>query len=277
MSVETLRFDDLRPHLLLKNGNYLYKVPFRGGWAVVKVYFGSRGRVSTLLKSFENVVLAGQTSYLPLTRLRIERECLSVWRKHGFRVYDTFEDVVIEAPQCPPGGYTVFEYRDGPKLYSYLADPGIDKDERFDTYRRFVREWSRRHSLAIEEREPRLVHENGDGKHVLIFDDGFHWFDFEMVWRDSSRIEEHVSHEIIQYIWQISKWLPVALRPRLIAETVDAYPARERLDGAWQLFLADRRPLLRLARGLDRSLRARSKKPTSKYAIASALRARLGA
>ena len=276
MSVETLRFDDLRPHLLLKNGNYLYKVPFRGGWAAVKVYFGSRGRVSTLLKSFENVVLAGQTSYLPLTRLRIERECLSVWRKHGFRVYDTFEDVVIEAPQCPPGGYTVFEYRDGPKLYSYLADPGIDEDERFDTYRRFVREWSRRHSLAIEEREPRLVHENGDGKHVLIFDDGFHWFDFEMVWRDSSRIEEHVAHEIIQYIWQISKWLPVALRARLIAETVDAYPARERLDGAWRLFLAPRRPLLRLARGLDRSLRARSKKPTSKYAIASALRAQLG-
>ena len=163
------------------------------------------------------------------------------------------------------------------KLHEYLADESLDEDERFETYRRFVREWSRRHGLAIEERDPRLVHENGDGKHVMIFDDGFHWFDFEMVWRNRARVAEQVAHEIIQYIWQISKSIPVALRPRLIAETVDAYPARERLGDAWRLFLAHPRPLHRVARGLDRSLRARSKKPTSKYAIARALRAQLGA
>jgi hypothetical protein len=277
MSAETLRFDDLRPFLLLKNGNYLYKIPFRDGFAVIKVYYGSRGRVETWLKSLENVALAGQSSYMPQTRLRIERECLSVWRKHGFRVYDTFEDVVVEAPQCPPGGYTVFEYRDGPKLHHYLADESQGEDERFETYRRFVREWGRRHHLAIEEREPRLVHENGDGKHVMIFEDGFHWFDFEMIWRNRSRIEEHVSHEIVQYMWQISKSIPVGLRSRLIAETVEAYPARERLDAAWRLFLAHPRPLMRAARGLDRRLRSRSQKPTSKYQIARSLRAQLGA
>jgi hypothetical protein len=277
MSAETLRFDDLRPYLLLKNGNYLYKVPFRGGFAVVKVYYGSRGRLETWLKSCENVVLAGQSSYLPLTRLRIERECLSVWRKHGFRVYDTFEDVVIDAPQCPPGGYTVFEYRVGPKLHEYLADSGIDLDQRFETYRRFVREWGRRHRLAVEERDPRLVHENGDGKHVMVFEDGFHWFDFEMIWRSRARVGEHVSHEIIQYIWQISKSLPTELRPRLMAETVEAYPARERLHDAWRLFLAHPRPLQRAARALDRRFRARAHKPTSKYAIARALRSQLGA
>jgi hypothetical protein len=277
MSQETLRFDDLRPYLLLKNGNYLYKVPFRGGFAVVKVYYGSRGRLETWFKSAENVVVAGQTSYMPQTRLRIERECLAVWRKHGFRVYDTFEDVVVEAPQCPPGGYTVFEYRDGPKLWRYLGDGSIDEDERFETYRRFTREWSRRHELAIAEREPRLVHENGDGKHVLIFEDGFHWFDFEMIWRNRSRIEEHVSHEIIQYLWQISKSLPPALRARLLRETVASYPVPERLDEAWRLFLAHRRPLRRLARTLDRRLRARGRKPTSKYAVARHLREQLQA
>lgn len=275
MTVETLRFDNLTPYLLLKNGNYLYKVPFRDGWAVVKVYYGSRSRRQTLVKSFENVVLAGQSSYMPLTRLRVERDCLSVWRKHGFRVYDTFEDVVIEAPQCPPGGYTVFEYRDGPKLFSYLGDASIGEDERFETYRRFLREWSRRHDLAIEERDPRLVHENGDGKHVMIFDDGFLWFDFEMVWLNRSRIAEHVSHEILQYIWQMSKSLPPELRPRLLAETVAGYPVRDRLEEAWRLFLAHRRPVRRLARYLDRTLRARSQKPTSKYAIARSLRAQL--
>jgi hypothetical protein len=275
MTPEILRFDDLTPFLLLKNGNYLYRVPYRDDFAVVKVYYGSRGALSTWYKSAENV-LAGQTSYQPLTRLRVERECLEVWRKHGFRVYDTYDDVVIEAPQAPAGGYTVFEYRVGPKLNDYLSDASIPPDERFATYRRFLLEWSRRHELAIEQREPRLVHENGDGKHVMLFDDGFHWFDFEMVWRDPSRIEEHVAHEILQYLWQISKTVPEAMRERLLAETVEGYPEPERLRDAWRLFLAPRQGVMRLARGIDQRISARAKKPTSKYNLARRLRARLG-
>ena len=138
MGVETIHFDDLSPHLLLKNGNYLYKIPFRGGFAVVKVYYGSRNQLQMLYKSAENLISAGQTSYMPRTRLRIERECLDAWSKHGFRVYGTYDDVRIDAPGCPEGGYTVFEYRDGPKLNDYLADDAIPEDERFATYRRFV-------------------------------------------------------------------------------------------------------------------------------------------
>lgn len=274
MTPETLRFDDLRPYLLLKNGNYLYRIPFRGGEAVVKVYYGSRGPWRTGWKSVENA-LNGQTSYQPRTRLRIERECLDVWRKHGFRVYDTYDDVRIEAPQCPSGGYTVFEYRRGPKMNEYLKDLAIPEDERFATFRRFLREWSRRHELAIAEREPRLVHENGDGKHVMIFEDGFHWFDFEMVWRNADRVRDHVAHEIVQYLWNMSKSLPPVLRPRLLEETVQGYPVPERLEDAWRLFLASPRPLQRLSRTLDRNLRSRAKKPTSKYNLARRLRDRL--
>ncbi|MGH0028218.1 MAG: hypothetical protein ACQGVC_00380 [Myxococcota bacterium] len=272
---ETLRFDDLSPYLLLKNGNFLYKIPFRDGFAVVKVYYGSRSPVQTLFKSLENVVV-GQTSYQPTTRLRVERECLDVWRKHGFRVYDTYDDVRIEAPQCPEGGYTVFEYRKGPNLNEYLADGAIDLEERFATYRRFLAEWGRRHALALSEREPRLVHENGDGKHVMIFDDGFHWFDFEMVWRNPARIADTLAHEIVQYLWQISKSVPEEVRARLVPETVAHYPHRERLEDAWRLFLANRRPIQRLARALDRRT-ARGRKPTSKYAVAGRLRALLEA
>ena len=36
--METLRFDTLKDKLLLKNGNYLYKVPYRDGHAVLKVW-----------------------------------------------------------------------------------------------------------------------------------------------------------------------------------------------------------------------------------------------
>ncbi|MGA1489182.1 MAG: hypothetical protein ACO4B3_09275 [Planctomycetota bacterium] len=105
MTREVLKFDDLTPYLLLKNGNFLYRVPFRDGEAVLKVYYGSRNTIEMALKSFENVVFGGQTSYMPRTRLRIERECLDLWASHGFRVFDRYDDVEVFAPNCPPGGY----------------------------------------------------------------------------------------------------------------------------------------------------------------------------
>jgi hypothetical protein len=92
---ERLRFDNLDQHLLLKNGNYLYKVPFRGGWAVLKVYYGSRSGLSHAIKTLENF-LANQTSYMPRARLRTELGCLALWRQIGVRVFDTYDDVVVE-------------------------------------------------------------------------------------------------------------------------------------------------------------------------------------
>ena len=74
---EILEFDDLQQYLLLQNGNFLYKVPYRDGWAVLKVYYGSRGFVGRLRKSFSNII-AGQTSYMPQTRRRIEADGVDV-------------------------------------------------------------------------------------------------------------------------------------------------------------------------------------------------------
>jgi hypothetical protein len=263
---ETLRFDDLAPHLLLRNGNYLYKVPFRGGLAVLKVYAGSRSRLETWRKSLENVLFAGQTSYLPRTRRRVELECLALWRRHGFRVYESYDDVTVQAPGCPAGCYTLFEYRDGPKLVEVLRDAQRGADERLGIYRRFLVEWARRHELAIALREPRLVHENGDGKHVLVLDEGFLWFDFEIVWRARSRVADRVSHEIIQYLWFLSKSVG-PLRERLLVETASGYPKTDRLRDACAFFLDGPR------RALDRNLRSRARRPGSKYAVARRLRA----
>lgn len=275
---EVLRFDDLAPYLLLKNGNFLYKVPFRGAHAVLKVYYGSRGTLARLTKSFENVLLAGQTSYMPRTRLRIERECMALWRSHGFRVFELYEGVEVEAPGCPAGGYLLMEYVEAPKLIDYLCDPAVPTDAKLELYRRFLAEWGRRHALAIAEREPRLVHENGDGKHVMLLGepgDGFLWFDFEMVYRSARRVRDHVSHEIVQYLWHTLKTVPPELAEALLEETVRSYPSRERLEAAYGYFYRHPNPLHRLGRALDRRLFARSKKPTSKYNVARRLHERL--
>ena len=274
---ETLRFDDLTPYLLLQNGNYLYKIPFRGGWAVLKVYYGSRSWFSRIVKSLENVLLAGQTSYMPKTRLRIESECLDVWREHGFRVFETYPDIQVVAPNCPEGGYMLFEYVDAVKLDAFLRDESKPVQERFDLYVDWLKEWSRRHDIAIREREPRLVHENGDGKHVMLTGDGFLWFDFEMIYRGRKNVHHHVSHEIVQYIWFLMRNTPEAIRSRLIAETVSGYPDKRRLVGAYDYFWRHPNPFHRLGRAAERALKAKARRPDSKYSVARMLKENLDA
>jgi len=274
-SSETLRFDDLKPYLLRKNGNFLYKVPFRGGWAVLKIYYGSRGTVANLRKSVGNMLLHGQTSYMPKTRCRIERECLELWAKHGFRTFRIYDGVAVEHPDAKPGGWLLLEYVDAPKLVKYLPDASVPLDGRFATYRRFLTEWSRRHELAIELREPKLVHENGDGKHVMILPDGFLWFDFEMVYRSRRAVASHVSREIINFMWNLMKALPRDLHERFLDETIAGYPVRERLVGAYDFLYRNSNVFIRLGRAIDRALYKRARKPSSKYNVIRRLMERL--
>jgi hypothetical protein len=274
---ETLEFGDLKPYLLLKNGNYLYKVPFRGGWAVLKVYYDSRGWPSRLVKSLENVLLAGQSSYLPTTRRRIEAECMALWRKHGFRVFDTYPEVEVRAPDCPRGGYMLFEYVGAPKLDAVLRDGTRSVEDRFAVYRRFLAEWGRRHEIAVREREPRLVHENGDGKHVMILPDRLLWFDFEMIFRSRRAVPLHVSHEIIQYLWYLMKNTPPEIQARLLEETVRGYPDRRRLYDAYAYFYRHPNLLHRWGRALERRLKKTRPGKVTKYSVAKLLRQELDA
>lgn len=271
---EILKFESLDEYLLLKNGNYLYKVPFRDSWAVLKVYYDSRTPLVRRQKSLANF-LQGQTSYMPKTRVRIERECIRLWQKHGFRVFDLYEDIEVRAPTCRPGGYQLFEYVEAPKLIDFLCDSSISMDDRFLLYRRFLQEWSRRHELAISLREPRLAHENGDGKHVLLLEDDFLWFDFEMVFRSPDNVPYYVAHEILQYIWQMLRSMDDELSQRFLDETVTHYPVKERLASTYEYFFHSPNLMMRALRALDRKLTKRAKKPTSKYNVARRIKERL--
>ncbi len=272
-----LRFDDLQPYLLLKNGNYLYKLPYRDGWAVLKVYYGSRTAWQNVAKSLENFS-AGQTSYMPKTRRQVERECIDLWQRHGFRVFNVFDAVTVTAPGCPPDGYAVFEYVEAPKLDAWLRDTTRPLEERIALYRRFLADWGRRHAVAIRENEPRLVHENGDGKHVLIMDDGsFLWFDFEMIYRNRQHVDRYVSHEIIQYLWYLNGNSADDFRDHLLSETVAHYPDRDRLRAAYDFFFAHPNPIHRWARALERRFKRKARSPDSKYGVARRLRETLNA
>jgi hypothetical protein len=268
-----LRFDDLEKYLLHKNGNYLYKVPFEGRFAVLKLYYGSLSLARYALKSAGNLLLANQTAVMPWSRRRTELDCIGLWREAGFRVFGVY-DARVEG--LPPDGHALFEWVDAPRFVHYFADRGVPLPERLGTWRRFQPVWHRRHRLAVERREPRFVHENGDLKHVMIAGDEFLFFDFETCFRSRRRVREVVAREILCYLKSMARTVGGDEFEAFLAETVASYPDRELLAYTHEFAFADPNPLVRAGRRFDLVFRERAQKPSSKYRIAARLATLLG-
>ena len=267
---EVIRFANLQHYLLRKNGNYLYKVPFRNGWAVLKIYYGSRSWFTYVKKTLCNLAYCNQTSFMPKGRLKTELECMRIWREAGFRVFDVYEDVIVEG--LPEGGYALFEYVDAVRFVVYFADKRVPIEQKLETWRRFLPVWHRRHALAIERREPRLVHENGDMKHVMIMPDGqFLFFDFEMAYRSRERVPEAVAHEILAYLKSLCKTVGRKYWELALKETIKYYPDRTLLESVYQYQFCHPNPIFRAARLFDRLLRPSRRKFFSKYNVARRL------
>ena len=269
MATEILEIENLKQYLLLKNGNYLYKIPFRNGYAVLKVYYGTRSLLRYISGSVSNF-FEGQTSFMPRTRKTNEQQCLKIWREAGFRVFDTYEDVIVKG--LPQGGYMLFEYLPAIKFTDYFADASVPLENRLHTYHRFLKEWHRRHDLAIKRREPRLVHENGDMKHVMIVDDQFLFFDFEMIYRSRRRVKEFVTREILAYLKSLGKIVGSELFPVFLKETIDHYPESELLMNTYRIMFDHPNLVIRCARAIDRKFYPSAAKPFSKHNVARQLK-----
>lgn len=270
---EVVRYDNLMQYLLRKNGNYLFKVPFRGGWAVLKNYVGSRSRLAYMKKSFTNIVYYNQTSFMPAGRIKTELACMRLWREAGFRVFDVYDDVRVESPGLQEGLYAMYEFVDRPKFNMFFPDKSVALEEKLAVWRRFLPVWHRRLALAIERREPRLIHENGDMKHVMIMPDGdFLFFDFEMAYRSPARVEEFVAHELLAYLKSLCKIMGREQWKMFMEETVRHFPDRKMLRSAYEFQFEHPHPALRMGRFLDRKLRLKNRKYFSKYNVARRLR-----
>jgi hypothetical protein len=217
----SLRFENLEQYLLLKNGNYLYKVPYKGGYAVLKVYYGSLPMWRYRWKSAGNLLVANQTAVMPWSRRATELDCIRLWRDAGFRVFDVYDEKVEGLPE---DGYALYEYVEARRFVQYFPDRTVPLATRLAMWRRFLPVWHRRHQLAVDRREPRFVHENGDLKHVMVVGDEFLFFDFETCFRSRDRIKEIVAREILCYLKSMARNVP---------EDFDAFLAdRRALSGA---------------------------------------------
>ena len=269
VNAEVLAIDNLDRYLLLENGNYLYRVPFRGAEAVLKLYYGSRSWLRYAGGTISNWA-EGQTSFMPRARRNTELGCLKVWRAAGFRVFETYDGVVVRG--LPRSGYLLFEYLPGLKFDAYFGDESVDLGRRLAIYRRFLEQWHRRHQMAVEGGEPRLVHENGDMKHVMLWKDEFVYFDFEVAYRSRRRVRDYVAREILAYLKSLGKVVGPERFPAFLEETLRHYPDTSLLAHTHRLMFAHPNPVLRLARRIDYRTRARAQKPFSKYNVARRLR-----
>ena len=160
-------------------------------------------------------------------------------------------------------------------VVNYFADRTIPIATRLETWRRFLPVWHRRHRLAVERREPRFVHENGDLKHVMIVGDEFLFFDFETCFRSRDRVKEIVAREILCYLKSMARTVHDEF-DTFLEETVAHYPGRDLLTYTREFAFADPNPLVRFGRKLDLAFRERAQKSSSKYRIAARLDTMLG-
>lgn len=274
---KSLRLDDIERKPLTGAGNYLWKIPYQGGhdgFAVLKVYFGSRHPALHWKKTFGNRLLTGRSSHMPRARLRTEMECIGVWEKHGFRCFGTFPDVKVEG--LPENGYMLYDWTPGVHFREYFKDEQIPLDERMATWRDWVPEWCRRHRVAVREREPRLIHENGDVKHVMLWQGGYVYFDFEVQFT-STDIHDLVGREILAYMRSVGKFFHEEMYDRMLDELVEHYPDKALLRCAWEHAFRNRNPIMRVARAMDRSLKPQHRARFSKYMVARDIAQRLDA
>lgn len=204
--------------------HWVLKVERGGRPVVLKLYGRKRDRLRDFLRDLGHRFLVGKTGMTPAARMRTERDALELWRRHGFAVPRVLD---VELPREVPPLRLVLEWVDGRTLKRLLADPAVPIEEKRRLVARCARDWSRRHDLAIELREPRLLQAHASFAHVLVADDALVTIDFEVGWLRPD-VERLVSLELASFL-SFGPRLPAAQADALLDAVVESYSPRERL------------------------------------------------
>lgn len=232
---------------------------------VVKCYDHKRDRLQRLLSGWENLI-AGRSALDPRSRLTTEKETLKTWRQNGFDVFQQSNDLPALSINFP---HLVFEYVPGRTLKEYFLDPAIGKTEKLITLKRFVPEWSRRHQLALETGNHRLIQERATFQHVFMSaaDERLIYFDFEIIYTPRHSLRGILAREIAGYLRSLYTSVPPDDYAAYLETIVRAYPHREFLQYPYDYFFSHPNRLLQLVFAMDRQL-PRNRRQHSKYNIA---------
>lgn len=110
-------------------------------------------------------------------RCEFERLCYLLWREDGYRVPTVYQC----SAELGPGTVALcLEYVEGESLDTFLCSPDHSPERKLEVLSGIFAENARRHSRAIEEREPLLVHYDGNLRNVILAPEGPVHVDFEM-------------------------------------------------------------------------------------------------
>lgn len=202
------------------NGQTIARIDGPDGPLILKCYGKKRSWVRQLFVQLGHWTFAGKSGCGPRARSENERACIDLWTAHGFDVFRTAVAPVAVGPRRPEATPTravdavahgrptlLLDAVPGVRLYDLLLHATDEADERAvrTHLARFAGEWSRRHALALAEREPRLLHEHGTFRHVWVADDRLITFDFEISWRRRRSIESLIGREIGAFLRSLGR------------------------------------------------------------------------
>lgn len=227
------------------------KIDTSRGAVVVKRFGRRRTRVREALIQIGHWTFAGKTRIAPERRCRTEREALLLWARHGF---DVPRLVNLDLDPLIRGPYVVLEYLPGRTVHDVLADPAVTEHDKLRFLARFSAAWGRRHALAIETREPRLIHEHGSFRHVLVSGERLVTFDFEIGWTRKGIVPYLVGREIASFVRSLARVSAGAFEARLAA-LLREYPDHALFREATQCVVRARNPIRWLSLRIERFTR----------------------
>lgn len=155
---------------------------------------GGGGRARELVKRTSFRLFERKRGVTARERCAVERECLTLWRRHGFDV-----PALLEGPRLPdvdPAAASWLEYCPGRLLSALLGDAAVPMEERCSLLERLAKEVGQRQALALESSELRLVPANASVKHVLVHGERLTCFDLESVYAPPTPILDALAREL---------------------------------------------------------------------------------
>ncbi len=255
-------------------GNRIWIVPAAGGSVLQKFYAPHASGPSYWARLVLERLARIKTPTTVASRQRTERELLRVWAESGC---DVPADLTAVHPALVHPRVTLLEHVRGPLLGRLLAGGRPGREERDELLTRFAAAWGRRHGLAVDRGDARLVQEHGTLLHVIVADRGLVTIDLEQAFLPRRDVLPLVAKEIVAYVRSLAKGAEADTFRADLTALVAAYPRRELLAGAVREYLDNPHPLRRLLWRLDRRTRRDRRRPFGKYRALEELRDALDA
>ena len=238
----------------------------------LKTFRASTNQASLLRHDGRLVLVKEYAGERPQERRDCEEQSLRAWKEAGFPVPELF---AVELPASPARGpFLAMSHVQGVTLQEILQDAGRPLVEKFALLEEILRSGLRRHQLACEQRQPRLIHPDPNTSNILCPDSGgFVFIDFETT-GSGADLEESAAVELAKLCRWAARDLGVAHLPALMRQVVGIYRARPGLLRRLVARTHDR-PLQFFHRWQDSRRRRRNPRDVTKYQLADALAAEL--